>query len=91
VARRLRDAGDRGKGAKPPQAVLVFDTAALTAAAGREILLCAFNNGLLDRSAAGKGRQFRRRGDHRPFDGWRTVGRRPADRDWAGIAAEYQL
>jgi hypothetical protein len=49
AARRLRDAGGRGKGAKPPQAVLAFDTAAVLDAAGRGVSLCTFNNGFLDR------------------------------------------
>ena len=81
AARRLRDAGDRGKGAKPPQAVLVFDTAAvLAAAAGRGgvVLLCAFNNGFLDRSAPGNGRRLRGYGDYRPLERWRK-GDRPAE------------
>jgi hypothetical protein len=76
-ARRLRDAGDRGKGAKPPQAVLAFDTAAVLAA-GCEVLLCAFNNGFLDRSAPGPGRRRRRHDDYRPVERWRR-GDRPAE------------
>ena len=79
AARRLRDAGDRGKGAKPPQAILAFDTAAvLTAAREREVRLCAFNNGFLDRSAPGEGRRLRHRGDYRPLEAWRA-GERPAE------------
>ena len=77
AARRLRDAGDRGKGAKPPQAVLAFDTAAVLAA-GCEVLLCAFNNGFLDRSAPGPGRRRRRHDDYRPVERWRR-GDRPAE------------
>ena len=76
AARRLRDAGDRGKGAKPPQAVLAFDTAAVLAA-GCEVLLCAFNNGFLDRSSP-SARRRRRYEDYRPLDAWRR-GDRPAE------------
>ena len=79
AARRLRDAGDRGKGAKPPQAILAFDTAAVLEAAGeRGLRLCAFNNGFLDRSAPGEGRRLRRRDDYRPLGRWRQ-GDRPAE------------
>ena len=78
AARRLRDAADRGKGAKPPQAILAFDTGAVLAAAGGGVLLCAFNNGFLDRSAPGAGRRLRHRGDHLPLERWRE-GDRPAE------------
>ena len=77
AARRLRDAGGRGKGAKPPQAILAFDTAAVLDA-GCEVLLCAFNNGFLDRSAPGSARRLRRYGDYRPLERWRG-GDRPAE------------
>ena len=69
AARRLRDAADRGKGAKPPQAILAFRTAALLDA-GVAPLPCAFNNGFLDRSAAGPGRRLRRQDDYRPLSDW---------------------
>ncbi len=78
AAWRLRGASDRGKEAKPPQAVLAFDTAAVLAAAGREVRLCAFNNGFLDRSAPGSGRRLRGYGDYRPLERWRLADR-PAE------------
>jgi hypothetical protein len=89
AVRRLRDARDRGKGAKPPQAILAFRTetvlAAAAADAGRGLLLCAFNNGFLDRSAPGNGRRLRRFDDYRPLERWKR-GDRPAE-----IAVERRL
>jgi hypothetical protein len=82
AARRLRDSGDRGKGAKPPQAIIAFDTAAVLAAAGDRVALCAFNNGFLDRSPP-EGRRRRRREDYRPLEGW-PEGERPAEIAIAG-------
>ena len=78
AARRLQGAADRGKGAKPPQAILAFDTGAVLAATGGEVLPCAFNNGFLDRSAPGNGRRLRRYADYRPLGQWRR-GDRPAE------------
>lgn len=75
AARRLRDAADRGKGAKPPQAILAFDTRTVLAAAGRDLKLCAFNNGFLDRSAVGQGRRLRHWDDYRPLGAWPDGGR----------------
>ncbi len=83
AARRLRDASDRGKGAKPPQAILAFDTAAVLAAAGGGLLVCPFNNGFLDRSVPGDGRRLRRYGDYRPLEQWRK-GDQPAEIATAG-------
>jgi hypothetical protein len=77
AARRLRDSSDRGKGAKPPQAVLAFDTGAILAA-GCGLRLCAYNNGFLDRSAAGPGRRLRHRADYCVLDQW-PDGRLPAE------------